>query len=237
MNQGAALTLRKAAIWLPFSLSRQLPKRSIAYDSLIRYSNSSRARPIDRYPQQQLHRTYETSATLASPEAATSTVTANQPVDNAGNASTQQHTPFRYKKAEELFHRIVARCETIDDARALQRTVYELLGKPLREFEFYIDGFGGKRSKHSSGSGKQEEAAEPVKEVQKIFDVKLMGYDSSIKLKVIKEIRAILPGLGLKEAKELVESAPCTIQKGLQPEQAEVMKQKLSDVGAQIELV
>jgi large subunit ribosomal protein L7/L12 len=64
-----------------------------------------------------------------------------------------------------------------------------------------------------------------------------VGYNASIKLKVIKEIRTILPGLGLKEAKELVESAPCTLQKGLQPEQAEAMKQKLIDIGAQIELV
>lgn len=146
--------------------------------------------------------------------------------------------PFHYPKAEELFRRIIQRCETIDDARALQHTVYELLGKPLRDFEFLIDGFGGKKSKHGGGGGGGSgEVAEPVKEVQKIFDVKLMGYDASIKLKVIKEIRTILPGLGLKEAKELVESAPCTLQKGLQPEQAEAMKQKLIDIGAQIELV
>jgi large subunit ribosomal protein L7/L12 len=56
-----------------------------------------------------------------------------------------------------------------------------------------------------------------------------------MKLKVIKEIRA-LGGLGLKEAKELVEGAPKTIQKGLKPEAAEELKKKLEEVGAVVEL-
>ena len=180
-------------------------------------------------------RNYGISMSALSPEAASAEKTKATVVDT----TTSAQQPFQHAKAEELFLRIIQRCETKDDARALQRTVYELLGKPLRDFEFLIDGFGGKKSKHGSGGGGggSSEVAEPVKEVQKIFDVKLVGYDTSIKLKVIKEIRAILPGLGLKEAKELVESAPCTIQKGLQPEQAEAMKQKLIDIGAQIELV
>jgi ribosomal protein L7/L12 len=183
--------------------------------------------------QQTVRRNYGTSKTILSPEVATAIST---PTTNAEKAKTT--APFQYPKAEELFRRILQRCETKDDARALQRTVYVLLGKPLRDFEFLIDGFGGKKSKHGgSGGGSGGEASEPVKEVQKIFDVKLVAYDSTIKLKVIKEIRTILPGLGLKEAKELVESAPCTIQKGLQPEQAEAMKQKLTEIGAQIELV
>jgi large subunit ribosomal protein L7/L12 len=155
---------------------------------------------------------------------------------NSNTQQQQQQPSFQYPKAEELYHRILARCETIEDVRALQRTVYQLLGKPLRDFEFYHDGFGGKKSKKSgasAGGGVEPE----VKEVQKIFDVKLVGYDTAVKIKVIKEIRAILPGLGLKEAKELVESAPCTLQKGIQLEQAEAMKAKLMEVGAQIELV
>ena len=184
-------------------------------------------------PQQIVKRSYGISNTILFPEVTTVTPS---PIASAEKANTT--APFQHPKAEELFRRIIQRCETVDDARALQRTVYELLGKPLRDFEFLIDGFGGKKSKHGgSGGGSGGGASEPVKEVQKIFDVKLVGYDSAIKLKVIKEIRTILPGLGLKEAKELVESAPCTIQKGLQPEQAEAMKQKLSELGAQIELV
>jgi ribosomal protein L7/L12 len=179
------------------------------------------------------------SMTVLSQQETAASATSIIGTNSSRSSSTKTNASFQYPKAEELFHRIVQRCETKDDARALQRTVYELLGKPLRDFEFYIDGFGGKKSKHSSGgsSGSGAETTEPVKEVQKIFDVKLVAYDTSIKLKVIKEIRTILPGLGLKEAKELVESAPCTIQKGLQPDQAEAMKEKLTNVGAQIELV
>ena len=191
-------------------------------------------REIDTYRLQQpqqasIRRNYGISKTILSPENATAISTPTSSADSA---------PFQHPKVEELFRRITQRCETIEDVRALQGTVYELLGKPLRDFEFLIDGFGGKKSKHGGSGGRSGgEVSEPVKEVQKIFDVKLVGYDAKIKLKVIKEIRTILPGLGLKEAKELVESAPCTIQKGLQPEQAEAMKQKLIEIGAHIELV
>jgi large subunit ribosomal protein L7/L12 len=150
--------------------------------------------------------------------------------------STSQQPSFQYPKAEELYHRILARCKTKEDARALQRTVYELLGRPLRDFEFYYDGFGGKKTKKDAGAGSGDKEPEII-ETPKIFDVKLVGYDAAVKLKVIKEIRTILPGLGLKEAKELVESAPCILQKGLQPEQAEAMKTKLVELGAQVELV
>ena len=73
-------------------------------------------------------------------------------------------------------------------------------------------------------------------EAPKTVDLKLSGFDAKNKIKVIKEVRAIA-GLGLKEAKELVESAPKTIQKDLKPEQAEELKAKLEAVGAQIELV
>lgn len=150
--------------------------------------------------------------------------------------STAQKPSFHYPKAEELYYRILERCKTKEDARALQRTVYELLGRPLRDFEFYYDGFGGKKTKKGAGVSSDTKESE-TKEAPKIFDVKLVGYDAAVKLKVIKEIRTILPGLGLKEAKELVESAPCTLQKGLQPEQAEAIKAKLMELGAQIELV
>jgi large subunit ribosomal protein L7/L12 len=153
-----------------------------------------------------------------------------------GNSTPAQKPSFQYPKAEELYYRILERCKTKEDARALQRTVYELLGRPLRDFEFYYDGFGGKKTKKGAGTSSDAKEQE-VKEIPKIFDVKLVGYDAAVKLKVIKEIRTILPGLGLKEAKELVESAPCTLQKGLQPEQAEAIKAKLVELGAQIELV
>jgi large subunit ribosomal protein L7/L12 len=66
-------------------------------------------------------------------------------------------------------------------------------------------------------------------------DVKLVGFDPKAKIKVIKEVRAIA-GLGLKEAKEMVESAPKILQKQLKPEQAEELKERLEAVGAQVEI-
>ncbi len=55
------------------------------------------------------------------------------------------------------------------------------------------------------------------------------------KIKVIKEVRA-LTGLGLKEAKEVVDKAPGTIKEGASKEEAEKMKAKLSEVGAIVEI-
>lgn len=90
------------------------------------------------------------------------------------------------------------------------------------------------------GSGGQVAgAAAPVEEVQEaktIFDLKLVSFDAKAKIKVIKEVRAIA-GLGLKEAKELVESAPKIIQKDLKAEKAEELKAALEAAGAQVEVV
>jgi len=55
------------------------------------------------------------------------------------------------------------------------------------------------------------------------------------KINVIKEVRA-LTQLGLKEAKDLVESAPAPIKEGVQKEEAEEIKKKLEDAGATVEL-
>jgi large subunit ribosomal protein L7/L12 len=56
------------------------------------------------------------------------------------------------------------------------------------------------------------------------------------KIQVIKVVRELMPGLGLKEAKELVESAPKTILENVPKEQAESAKAKLEEAGATIEL-
>ena len=55
------------------------------------------------------------------------------------------------------------------------------------------------------------------------------------KINVIKEVRAIT-GLGLKEAKELVESAPKAVKEGAKKDEAEEIKKKLEDAGATVEL-
>lgn len=66
------------------------------------------------------------------------------------------------------------------------------------------------------------------------FEVVLASAGSS-KINVIKEVRAIT-GLGLKEAKEIVDGAPKTLKEGVPTAEAEEMKSKLEEAGATIEL-
>ena len=75
-----------------------------------------------------------------------------------------------------------------------------------------------------------ETAAEEKSE----FDVVLEGFGDN-KIAVIKAVREI-SGLGLKEAKELVESAPAPIQEGVAKDKAEEMKTKLEEAGAAVTL-
>lgn len=66
------------------------------------------------------------------------------------------------------------------------------------------------------------------------FDVVLTAAGDK-KIAVIKEVRAIT-GLGLKEAKELVDSAPKPVKEGVAKEEAEALKTQLEEAGAQVEL-
>lgn len=78
-------------------------------------------------------------------------------------------------------------------------------------------------------------AAEEPKEEKTEFALKLEGYDAAAKIKVIKEVRAIT-GLGLKEAKELVEGAPKVVKEGLKKEEAEALQKTLVEAGAKVSL-
>jgi len=73
-----------------------------------------------------------------------------------------------------------------------------------------------------------------VAEEQTEFDVVLTAVGDK-KINVIKEVRAIT-GLGLKEAKDLVEGAPKPVKEGSSKSEAEEIKKKLEDVGATVEL-
>jgi large subunit ribosomal protein L7/L12 len=77
-------------------------------------------------------------------------------------------------------------------------------------------------------------AAAPVVEEKTEFDVVLTAVGEK-KINVIKEVRAIT-GLGLKEAKDLVEGAPKTVKEAVNKAEAEQLKKKLEDVGATVEL-
>jgi large subunit ribosomal protein L7/L12 len=77
-------------------------------------------------------------------------------------------------------------------------------------------------------------AAEAVEEKTE-FDVLLKEVPKDKKIAILKVVRS-LTGLGLKEAKELVESAPKTVQKGLAKDAAETAKKQIEDAGGTVEL-
>ncbi len=68
------------------------------------------------------------------------------------------------------------------------------------------------------------------------FDVVLTGFDAAKKVAIIKAVREVVPGLGLKEAKDIVEGAPKTLKEGASKEDAEAMKKKLTEAGATVEI-
>ncbi|MCU0913613.1 MAG: 50S ribosomal protein L7/L12 [Planctomycetes bacterium] len=82
----------------------------------------------------------------------------------------------------------------------------------------------------AAGAGAAAEAA-PEKST---FDVILTGFGDK-KIQVIKEVRA-LTGLGLKEAKELVDGVPKPVKEGVSKEDAEAAKKQLEEAGATVEI-
>ena len=79
-------------------------------------------------------------------------------------------------------------------------------------------------------------AAAPEKPAEKTeFTVVLASFDTAKKINVIKVVREIT-GLGLKEAKDLVEAAPKPVKEGIPKDEAEKIKATLEKVGAKIEL-
>ncbi len=77
-------------------------------------------------------------------------------------------------------------------------------------------------------------AAAPVEEEQTEFDVVLTDFGAN-KIAVIKAVREIT-ALGLKEAKDLVESAPAPVKQGVNKEEAQAAQQKLIDAGAKADV-
>ena len=75
----------------------------------------------------------------------------------------------------------------------------------------------------------------PAAEEQTEFTVVLKEYPADKKVTVIKVVRE-LTGLGLKEAKDLVEAVPGTVKEGVNKADSETMKKKLEDAGAKVEV-
>jgi large subunit ribosomal protein L7/L12 len=78
-------------------------------------------------------------------------------------------------------------------------------------------------------------AAAPAAEEKATFDVILKEMGAN-KIGVIKEIRAAVPGLGLAEAKALVEGAPKPIKEGVTKQEADEIKKKVESAGAKVEI-
>jgi len=117
----------------------------------------------------------------------------------------------------------------IEDVKAL--TVLELseLVKALEE-EFGVSA----AAPMAVAAAPAAAAAAPAPEEKTEFDVVLADVGAE-KIKVIKVVRE-LTGLGLKEAKDLVDNAPKPVKEAVSKDEAEDMKKKLEEVGAKIEL-
>ena len=86
----------------------------------------------------------------------------------------------------------------------------------------------------AAGAGAAAPAAAAEEKTE--FDVVLTGFDAAKKVAIIKAVREVVPGLGLKEAKDIVEGATKTLKEGASKEDAEAMKKKLTEAGATVEI-
>ena len=86
----------------------------------------------------------------------------------------------------------------------------------------------------AAGAGAAAPAAAAEEKTE--FDVVLTGFDAAKKVAIIKAVREVVPGLGLKEAKDIVEGAPKTLKEGASKEDAETIKKKLTEAGATVEI-
>lgn len=116
----------------------------------------------------------------------------------------------------------------IDDVKTL--TVIEL-SELVKALE---DEFGVSAAAPVAVAAAPAAGAAPAAEEKTEFDVVLKAAGSN-KVAVIKAVKEIT-GLGLKDAKELVDGAPKTLKESVAKEQAEEMKKKLADAGAEVEL-
>jgi large subunit ribosomal protein L7/L12 len=117
----------------------------------------------------------------------------------------------------------------VDDLSALTVLEAAELSKLLEE-KWGVSAAAAVAAPAAGGGG----AAAPAAEEKTEFDVILTG-DGGKKINVIKEVRAIT-GLGLTEAKTLVESAPKAIKEGVSKDEAEKTKAQLEAAGATVEL-
>ena len=87
----------------------------------------------------------------------------------------------------------------------------------------------------AAGAGAGDGGGAAVAEEKDTFDVVITSAGGN-KISVIKVVREVVSGLGLKEAKELVDAAPKAIKEGVSKDEAEDIKNKLTEAGATVEV-
>ena len=130
---------------------------------------------------------------------------------------------LRYKMAD------ITKDQVVDFIANMSVLEMSELVKEMEE-KFGVSAAAAAVSVPAAGGGESEAAAEEKTE----FDIILTSFGEK-KINVIKEVRSIT-GLGLKEAKEAVESAPKAIKEGVSKEEAEEFKKKLEESGASAEI-
>ena len=130
---------------------------------------------------------------------------------------------LRYKMAD------ITKNQVVDFIANMSVLEMSELVKEMEE-KFGVSAAAAAVAAPAAGGGESEAAAEEKTE----FDVILTSFGEK-KINVIKEVRSIT-GLGLKEAKEAVESAPKAIKEGVSKEEAEEVKKKLEEAGASAEI-
>jgi len=125
----------------------------------------------------------------------------------------------------------------IEDALEIIKgmTLLELrdLNKAIEE-EFGITAAAPMMMAAPGAGGGAAASAEPEEEKTE-FNVVLKSFGEN-KINVIKAIREVVSGLGLKEAKDLVEAAPTKVKEGIAKDEAESIKAKLAEAGATVDI-
>jgi len=114
----------------------------------------------------------------------------------------------------------------------------ELLGLTIleaKELNDFLEERGIKAAAAVAVAGPAGGDAGGAAEAQTEFDVILTSAGDK-KINVIKAVREVVSGLGLKEAKELVEAAPKALKEGVTKEEAEELKKKFEEAGASVEI-
>lgn len=149
--------------------------------------------------------------------------------DEAISSAESSEYVFKHARSKEMFEKLSQL--PIEDIQTLVSLINERLGIVISESD--KRGFAGSSAATGAAAAVEEEKVEKT-----AFDVKLTGFDPKMKIKVIKEIRSIT-GLGLKEAKEMVEGAESgskVVKKDIKKEEAEELKASLEAVGATIDI-